>query len=102
MCFLGERQSNPLEGTEEEHKVMFDPKRCSVTDGKWVFNESKYLPYDDTTCPYIDKQVSCARNGRPDKEYLYWEWKLDNCTLPRLISCIKPFNLLILRLRSIR
>lgn len=70
---------------DEDAKVMFDPKWCSVTDGKWVFNESKHLPYDDTTCPYIDKQVSCGRNGRPDREYLYWEWKLDNCTLPRLL-----------------
>ncbi|KAJ4816908.1 Protein trichome birefringence [Rhynchospora pubera] len=81
----GERQRRALEEgmMDEENKIMFDPKRCSVTEGKWVFNESKYLPYDDTTCPYIDTQVSCKRNGRPDKEYLYWEWKLDNCTLPR-------------------
>ncbi|KAF3331762.1 protein trichome birefringence-like 3 isoform X1 [Carex littledalei] len=79
----GQRKTLEDRMNDEDAKVMFDPKWCSVTDGKWVFNESKHLPYDDTTCPYIDKQVSCGRNGRPDKEYLYWEWKLDNCTLPR-------------------
>ncbi|XP_072975379.1 protein trichome birefringence-like 3 isoform X2 [Typha angustifolia] len=66
----------------DEEKVSFDPSECNVTKGQWVFNSSKELPYTDQTCPYLDKQVACTRNGRPDTDYLYWEWQLDDCILP--------------------
>ncbi|KAJ3682836.1 hypothetical protein LUZ60_013063 [Juncus effusus] len=68
---------------EQVKKAMFDPKECSVTKGNWAFDESKELPYSELTCPFLDKQVRCMRNGRPDKDYLYWEWQPDDCILPR-------------------
>jgi hypothetical protein len=64
-------------------KKAFDPSRCSVTNGYWAYNRSKEPLYTDETCPYIDRQDSCQRNGRPDSDYLYWEWHLDDCSLPR-------------------
>lgn len=77
-------------------KGAFDPSRCSVTEGYWAYNRSKKLHYTDQTCPFIDRQVSCQRNGRPDSDYLYWDWHLDDCNLPRsatarvfsVLSCI--------------
>lgn len=64
-------------------KAAFDPSRCSVTEGYWAYNRSKELLYTDQTCPFIDRQVSCQRNGRPDSDYLRWDWHLDDCSLPR-------------------
>ncbi|XP_074568956.1 protein trichome birefringence-like 3 [Curcuma longa] len=68
---------------DEEDKIEFNRKKCSVTEGKWVFNSSKEMLYTDESCPYLDKQLVCKRNGRPEDKYLYWEWELDDCTLPR-------------------
>ncbi|XP_052148195.1 probable xylan O-acetyltransferase 8 isoform X2 [Oryza glaberrima] len=64
-------------------KMAFNGTRCSVTDGYWAYDRSKKLPYTDQTCPYVDRQDSCQRNGRPDSDYLYWDWHLDDCLLPR-------------------
>ncbi|CAL4930499.1 unnamed protein product [Urochloa decumbens] len=64
-------------------KAAFDPSRCSVTEGYWAYNRSKKLYYTDETCPFVDSQDSCQRNGRPDSDYLYWDWHLDDCNLPR-------------------
>ncbi|XP_015089580.1 protein trichome birefringence-like 3 [Solanum pennellii] len=61
----------------------FDPDECSVNHGKWMFNSSIKPLYTDRTCPYIDKQYSCIKNGRNDSYYLHWEWKPDDCMLPR-------------------
>ena len=73
-------------------KMAFDPSRCSVTEGYWAYNRSKKLPYTDQTCPYIDRQDSCQRNGRPDSDYLYWDWHLDDCSLPRSATTYSIFS----------
>ncbi|RVW32521.1 Protein trichome birefringence-like 3 [Vitis vinifera] len=63
--------------------LIFDPEECSIVNGKWVFNSSVKPLYTDRSCPYLDRQVSCAKNGRPDSAYRHWEWQLDDCELPR-------------------
>lgn len=64
----------------------FDPDECSIAHGKWVFNRSIKPLYSDRTCKYLDRQVACVKNGRPDSDYRYWEWRPDDCILPRLVS----------------
>ncbi|KAK4377480.1 hypothetical protein RND71_003776 [Anisodus tanguticus] len=66
-----------------DDKNDFDPDECCVNHGKWVFNSSIKPLYTDRTCPYIDKQYSCIKNGRNDSYYLHWEWQPDDCMLPR-------------------
>ncbi|XP_042055952.1 protein trichome birefringence-like 3 isoform X1 [Salvia splendens] len=61
----------------------FDPDQCSLNHGKWVFNRSIEPLYSDRTCRFLDRQVSCVKNGRPDSDYRYWEWQPDGCRLPR-------------------
>ncbi|KAL5975012.1 hypothetical protein ACLOJK_031688 [Asimina triloba] len=61
----------------------FDPNTCDITNGKWVFNPSIKPLYTDRTCPYIDLQLQCTSNGRPDDDYLHWEWQPEECSLPR-------------------
>lgn len=71
---------------EGSRRIEFDPGRCNAAKGNWVFNSSLEPVYTDETCPYLDLQVSCGKNGRPDTEYLNWEWQPDECDLPRLYS----------------
>ncbi|PKA56200.1 hypothetical protein AXF42_Ash011129 [Apostasia shenzhenica] len=68
---------------EDEDKISFDPEECNIEKGMWVYNTSAELYYTDVSCPYLDKQVACSMNGRPDSDYLNWEWQLDECFLPR-------------------
>nr|XP_009795770.1 PREDICTED: protein trichome birefringence-like 3 isoform X2 [Nicotiana sylvestris] len=77
-----ELESDQLDNPTDD-SLVFDPDECSVTHGKWVFNTSIKPLYLDRTCPYIDKQYSCIKNGRNDSNYRYWEWQPDNCMLPR-------------------
>lgn len=56
---------------------------CNVVEGNWVFNRSVEPLYSDRSCPYLDRQVQCENNGRPDTDYKYWQWQPDNCDLPR-------------------
>ena len=75
-------------------KTAFDPSRCSVTEGYWAYNRSRKLLYTDQTCPFIDRQDSCQRNGRPDSDYLYWDWHLDDCSLPRSATTARVLSFL--------
>lgn len=72
-----------VEDLEEDEKLEFDPNSCDVANGKWAYNASNKPLYSDTTCPYLDMQVECVKNGRPDSDYRHWEWQPDDCVLPR-------------------
>ena len=65
-----------------DDRFVFDPEECNAANGKWVFNSSLKPLYSDTSCPYIDRQFSCVKNGRKDSDYLHWEWQPEDCTLP--------------------
>ncbi|CAA0827488.1 Protein trichome birefringence-like 3 [Striga hermonthica] len=66
-----------------DDRFTFDPDECSLNNGKWVFNSSIKPSYTDTTCPYLDRQVSCVKNGKNDTTYQQWEWMPNDCILPR-------------------
>ncbi|KAM7271259.1 hypothetical protein ACFE04_030473 [Oxalis oulophora] len=66
-----------------DDRFDFDPEECDVAHGKWVYNKSIKPLYTDRSCPYLDRQVSCVKNGRLDSKYRHWEWQPDDCTLPR-------------------
>lgn len=77
---------NNVDDSIVDDRFEFDPEECNVANGKWVFNRSIKPSYSDRSCPYLDRQVSCVKNGRPDSDYRHWEWQPEDCTLPRLIS----------------
>ncbi|KAL6141529.1 hypothetical protein ACLB2K_059817 [Fragaria x ananassa] len=56
---------------------------CDLFHGEWVEDDS-YPLYEPGSCPLIDEQFSCIRNGRPDKDYQKFKWQPKDCTLPRL------------------
>lgn len=87
---------NVSKDPELDDRFDFDPEECNVESGKWVFNSSLMPFYSDTSCPYLDRQVSCIVNGRPESDYLHWDWQPDDCILPRLITVlVKVFKSLI-------
>ncbi|KAL3536535.1 hypothetical protein ACH5RR_004996 [Cinchona calisaya] len=74
--------SKPLDYAADD-RFEFDPEECDIVHGKWVFNRSIKPLYSDRTCPYLDRQVSCVKNGRNDSDYRHWQWRPDGCMLPR-------------------
>ncbi|KAB1994597.1 hypothetical protein E1A91_D13G113000v1 [Gossypium mustelinum] len=72
-----------VEILEIDDRFEFDPEECDIGKGKWVFNRSIKPLYTDTSCPYLDRQFSCVKNGRLDFDYHHWEWQPEDCDLPR-------------------
>lgn len=70
---------------DEDNTYIDSRQSCRVEKGEWVPNGSAELLYTDESCPYLDKQIACLKNERPDSDYLNWEWKLDDCVLQRLV-----------------
>ncbi|XP_041023798.1 protein trichome birefringence-like 3 isoform X1 [Juglans microcarpa x Juglans regia] len=75
--------NHDMDNSIVDDRFEFDPEECNVASGKWVFNSSIKPLYSDMSCPYLDIQVSCVKNGRPDSDYRHWEWQPEDCTLPR-------------------
>ncbi|XP_022726009.1 LOW QUALITY PROTEIN: protein trichome birefringence-like 2 [Durio zibethinus] len=57
---------------------------CDFFDGRWVRDDHSKPYYRPGSCPYIDKDFECQRNGRPDNGYIKWKWQPNGCEIPRL------------------
>ncbi|XVE75006.1 hypothetical protein DITRI_Ditri12bG0063000 [Diplodiscus trichospermus] len=94
---IGEEKAMEL-SLVAENKAMNDPaadpravkrpngsfETCDFFDGRWVRDDHLKPYYRPRSCPSIDKDFDCQRNGRPDNGYIKWKWKPNGCDLPRL------------------
>ncbi|XP_039006678.1 protein trichome birefringence-like 2 [Hibiscus syriacus] len=75
-------EDKAMELNDPRHNDTF--KTCDFFDGKWVRND-RWMPYyRPGSCPFIDKDFDCQRNGRPDDGYIKWRWQPNGCDIPRL------------------
>ncbi|KAH7577030.1 hypothetical protein JRO89_XS01G0195500 [Xanthoceras sorbifolium] len=75
--------SNNISNVETKKPALEEKEECNIFDGKWVYNPEKSPLYSVSQCPFLDDQVSCQRNGRPDSEYEKWSWETEGCEIPR-------------------
>lgn len=57
--------------------------KCNIYNGRWVRDEMKPY-YPGGSCPHIDDDFNCHKNGRPDEEFLKWRWQPYDCDIPSL------------------
>lgn len=68
---------------DDDDNSYEDIEDCNVFDGKWVWDNESHPFYNEESCPFLVKQVTCQRNGRPDNFYQFWRWQPNECNLPR-------------------
>ncbi|KAK4426294.1 protein trichome birefringence-like 19 [Sesamum alatum] len=60
---------------------LLDEDQCDMFTGEWVPNPNGPY-YTNETCSAIQQHQNCIKFGRPDREFLKWRWKPDDCELP--------------------
>ena len=66
--------------------------KCDLFSGGWVREES-YAFYPPRSCPHIDDDFNCHKNGRQDTGFLNWRWQPSGCDIPR---CVFEIQFLVL------
>ncbi|CAL9047980.1 protein trichome birefringence-like 2 [Musa acuminata AAA Group] len=59
-------------------------EQCDIFHGRWVRAEKNQPYYPAGSCPYLDDDFNCHKNGRPDSDFLKWRWQPYDCDIPRL------------------
>ena len=59
------------------------PEECDIFSGKWVIDKENMPLYEESECPYIEPQLTCQQQGRPDKDYQFLRWQPHGCNLPK-------------------
>ncbi|CAN4082788.1 unnamed protein product [Withania somnifera] len=67
--------------TNNSEKVGIKQQTCNIFVGKWVSNPKGPYYTNETNC-VIDDRQNCMKFGRPDRDFLHWRWKPDDCELP--------------------
>ncbi|KAF0892990.1 hypothetical protein E2562_021292 [Oryza meyeriana var. granulata] len=58
--------------------------KCDMFSGGWVPDDEGHPFYPPGSCPHIDDDFNCHKNGRADTGFLKWRWQPHGCDIPRL------------------
>lgn len=78
------------DGLDEDHgkmaqklgKTISSFEECDIFAGRWVKDDTKPY-YPPGSCPYVDKDINCYLNKRPDDDFVKWRWQPFGCEIPR-------------------
>ncbi|XP_076920138.1 protein trichome birefringence-like 19 [Bidens hawaiensis] len=71
----------PPRGQEVVLRRSGGNKSCDLYSGEWVEKpDGSY--YTNETCWAIQEHQNCMKFGRPDRGFLKWKWKPNDCELP--------------------
>jgi hypothetical protein len=90
------------------HRVAWTPgvqdlvsfAKCDLFSGRWVREES-FAFYPPRSCPHIDDDFNCHKNGRQDTGFLNWRWQPSGCDIPRCVSELKFLNIASVQIRTV-
>lgn len=84
LSYNGELRRSPggREGRTYKNPNSIPCENCDIFDGGWVRDDSKPY-YPAGSCPHIDRDFNCHRNGRPDVGFVKWKWQPNGCDIPR-------------------
>ncbi|XP_019423687.1 PREDICTED: protein trichome birefringence-like 23 [Lupinus angustifolius] len=68
------------EHVPENEDQSTNTEKCDYLSGDWVPNPKG--PLYSENCNHIEPYQNCLKNGRPDREFLYWKWTPRKCDLP--------------------
>ncbi|XP_037480640.1 protein trichome birefringence-like 2, partial [Triticum dicoccoides] len=57
--------------------------KCHLFSGRWA-REENHAFYPPRSCPHIDGDFNCHKNGRQDTGFLNWRWQPSGCNIPRM------------------
>ncbi|XP_065861631.1 protein trichome birefringence-like 41 [Euphorbia lathyris] len=63
--------------------VKVKSEKCDMYNGSWVIDEEYPLYNASSACPFIEREFSCQKNGRPDSLYTKYRWRPFGCHLRR-------------------
>ncbi|KAJ7981883.1 Trichome birefringence-like family [Quillaja saponaria] len=56
---------------------------CDFFTGSWFLDQYSYPLYKPATCPFVEREFNCLKNGRPDQIFTQYKWQPHDCDLTR-------------------
>ncbi|GAA0186399.1 hypothetical protein LIER_33687 [Lithospermum erythrorhizon] len=72
-----------LQESYAQQNQLAYPPNCDLFQGSWVIDPLHQPLYNSNSCPFIQREFNCQKNGRLDQLYLKYRWQPRACNLTR-------------------